>query len=75
MTSPREKPRTRRLASSRPRSDNATRAPLYTMPAAMMHANATIIVIEIEKLCAMVSSNPRTTDFPDHHAAHRRRLA
>ena len=49
-TSPREKPSTRRLASSRPRSESATRAPLYTMPAAMMHANATIIVIEIEKL-------------------------
>ena len=50
------KPSTRRLASSRPRSDSATRAALYTIATAMTQAKAISTVVKMPMLCANVAS-------------------
>ena len=47
--SPRVNPSTRRLASSRARSDSDTRAELYTTPNAMIAANTTL-----KKICRFI---------------------
>ncbi len=56
-TSPRVKPSTRSEASSRPRSDSAMRAELYTTPKATNPPSSAVISEKNRMVCSIISLN------------------